>query len=399
LIAKPNTEVPERAPEGSWKTSGWLIRIALALFVSLMMLGIGECALRVGAPLPYSSRLEWIDDGHIKARLLPGQDPVNTSGQVVQINSLGFRGEEPSWVSSPGTLRLLVLGGSAAFCYDVSDDGHTWPALLEKELRGALQLPVEVINLGLPGYDASNSKVNYLFTGRALNPHAVLVYHTWNDLKFLRLFDLDEVGMPRAFLSGVNTGGKNLPALARFFFRWQIVQRARNVYLRSRAVRRETAYTSLENEGANAHRMPSERAFQLFEQSFADLALLAASDDVLPVLISQATLAQPESLQLQEHRLRIRNNLVGMTQPVLADVWLESNRRIESAAKAHDALFLDGYGAVQPTLQNFKDHVHLLDPGAETLARSLRDQLLSNPRFIELAERVRATRQSASESD
>ena len=399
MTAKPNNEAPERAPEGSSKTSEWLIRIALALFVSLMMLGIGECALRVGAPLPYSSRLEWIDDGHIKARLLPGQDPVNTSGQVVQINSLGFRGDEPSWVPSPGTLRLLVLGGSAAFCYDVSDDGHTWPALLEKELRGALEMPVEVINLGLPGYDASNSKVNYLFTGRALNPHAVLVYHTWNDLKFLRLFDLDEVGMPRAFLSGVNTGGKNLPALARFFFRWQIVQRARNVYLRSRAVRRETAYTSLEKEGANAHRMPSERAFQLFEQSFADLALLAASDDVLPVLISQATLAQPESLQRQEHRLRIRNNLVGMTQPVLAEAWRESNRRIASAAKAHDALFLDGYGAVQPTLQNFKDHVHLLDPGAETLARSLRDQLLSNPRFIELAERVRATRQSASESD
>lgn len=399
MTAKPNSEAPERAPEGSWKTSGWLIRIALALFVSLMMLGIGECALRVGAPLPYSSRLEWIDDGHIKARLLPGQDPVNTSGQVVQINSLGFRGAEPSWVPSPGTLRLLVLGGSAAFCYDVSDDGHTWPALLEKELRGALEMPVEVINLGLPGYDASNSKVNYLFTGRALNPHAVLVYHTWNDLKFLRLFDLDEVGMPRAFLSGVNTGGKNLPALARFFFRWQIVQRARNVYLRSRAVRRETAYTSLENEGANAHRMPSERAFGLFEQSFADLALLAASDDVLPVLISQATLAQPESLERQEHRLRIRNDLVGMTQPVLAEVWQQSNRRIASAAEAHDALFLDGYGAVEPTLQNFKDHVHLLDPGAETLARSLRDQLLSNPRFIELAERVRATRQSASESD
>lgn len=399
MTAKSKSEAPERAPEGSRKISGWLIRIALALFVLLTMLGIGECALRVGAPLPYSSRLEWIDDGHIKARLLPGQDPVNTSGHVVQINSLGFRGDEPSWVPAPGTLRLLVLGGSAAFCYDVSDDRHTWPALLEKELRGALEMPVEVINLGLPGYDASNSKVNYLFTGRALNPHAVLVYHTWNDLKFLRLFDLDEVGMPRAFLSGVNTGGKNLPALARFFFRWQIVQRARNAYLRSRAVRRETAYTSLENEGANAHRMPSERAFQLFEQSFADLALLATSDDVLPVLISQATLAQPQSLQLQEHRLRIRNNLVGMTQPVLVDVWLESNRRIASAAKAHDALFLDGYGAVQPTLQNFKDHVHLLDRGAETLARSLRDQLLSNPRFIELAERARATGQSASESD
>jgi hypothetical protein len=363
------------------------------------VLGIGECALRLGAPLPYSSRLEWIDDGHVKARLLPGQDPVNTSGQVVQINSLGFRGAEPTWVPSPGTLRLLVLGGSAAFCYDVSDDAHTWPALLETKLTGALDMPVEVINLGLPGYDASNSKVNYLFTGRALNPHAILVYHTWNDLKFLRLFDLDGVGMPREFLSGVNAGGKNLPALARFFFRWQLVQRARNVYLRSRAQRRENAYTSLEKEGASANRMPSERAFDLFEQSFGDLALLAKSDDVLPVLVSQATLAHPESSQTREHRLRIRNNLVGMTQPVLAEAWIESNRRIERAARAHDALYLDGYGAVQPTLRNFKDHVHLLDPGADALAHSLGEQLMSNPRFVELAARVRAEARSASGSD
>jgi hypothetical protein len=399
MTAKPNSDATERTPRGSAKASAWLIRIALALFVLLMMLGIGECALRLAAPLPYSSRLEWIDDGHVKARLLPGQDPVNTSGQVVAINSLGFRGDDPSWAPSPGTLRLLVLGGSAAFCYDVSDDAHTWPALLEQELRATLGMPVEVINLGLPGYDTSNSKVNYLFTGRALNPHAVLIYHTWNDLKFLRLFDLDEDGMPREFLSGVNAGGKNLPVLARFFFRWQIVQRARNVVLRSRATRRENAYTSLEHEGANAHRMPSERAFRLFEQSFADLALLATSDDVLPVLVSQATLAQPQSLEQPTHRLRIRNNLVGMTLPVLAETWLESNRRIASAAKTHDAPFLDGYGAVEPTLRNFKDHVHLLDPGAQTLARSLGQQLVSNPRFIELAERIRAQRGSASESD
>lgn len=390
MTAQSNDLKTHQAHPKAGKTFGWPVGVALALFVLLLMLAVGECALRIAAPLPYSSRLEWIDDGHVKARLLPGQDPVNTSGHVVHINSLGFRGDEPSWVAPPGTLRLLVLGGSAAFCYDVSDDAHTWPALLEKELREALGMPVEVINLGLPGYDASNSKVNYMFTGRALQPHAVLVYHTWNDLKFLRLFDLDEVGMPREFLSGVNTGGKNLPAVARFFFGSQIVQRARNVYLRSSAMKRENAYTSMEKEGAKANHMPSDRAFQLFQQSFADLALLAASDGVLPVLVSQATLAQPESLQDQERRLRIRNDLVGMTQPVLAQVWLESNRRIASAAEAHGALFLDGYDAVRPTLRNFKDHVHLLDRGTEILARSLREQLMSSPRFVEIAERVRA---------
>ncbi len=366
------------------------MRIAVPLVVFIVMLGIGECGLRLAAPLPYSSRLYWVDDGHVKARLLPEQDPINTSGHVVKINSLGFRGEEPSWTAPPGTLRLLALGGSSTFCYDVSDDAHTWPALLQAELSEALQMPVEVINLALPGYDASNSKVNYLFTGRALRPHAVLAYHTWNDLKFLRLFSAQEEGLPREFLSGVNAGGKNVSAFVRFFFHSQIVQRVRNVYLRVREEKRENAYTSLESEGEGAHEMPSERAFDLFQQSFEDIAVLAQQDDVLPVLISQATLAQPENLERRDVRLRIRNNLVGMTQPLLAAVWLESNRRIAAAAQEQDALFLDGYSAVEPSLENFKDHVHLLDPGAETLARALKEQLLSEPRFTALAEQVQA---------
>jgi hypothetical protein len=380
----------DRGSRAAGRASGWIIRIAVPLVIFIVMLSIGECGLRLVAPLPYSSRLYWVDDGHVKARLLPEQDPINTSGHVVKINSLGFRGEEPSWKAPTGTLRILALGGSSTFCYDVSDDAHTWPALLQAKLSDALQMPVEVINLALPGYDASNSKVNYLFTGRALQPHALLAYHTWNDLKFLRLFTAQKDGLPREFLSGVNTGGKNVSAFVRFFFHSQIVQRVRNVYLRVTEEKRENAYTSLETEGERAHEMPSERAFDLFQQSFEDIAVLAAKDGVLPVLISQATLAHPENLERREVRLRIRNNLVGMTQPLLAKVWLESNRRIAAAARENGALFLDGYSAVEPSLENFKDHVHLLDPGAERLARALAEQLLSEPRFVALAQQVRA---------
>jgi len=153
------------------------------------------------------------------------------------------------------------------------------------------------------------------------------------------------------------------------------------VYLQMRETRRENAYTSLEDEGQNAHRMPSERAFELFQKNFEDIVVLAQADVVLPVLVSQATLAQPENLEHPEVRLEIRNNRLGMTQPTLADAWLESNRRIEAAAEEQGAVFVDGYGAVPPTLDNFKDHVHLLDPGAELLAQSLAKQPLADPRF------------------
>jgi lysophospholipase L1-like esterase len=375
----------EKARPGPGRTG----RVVLPIVSFLVMFGLAELVLRLFAPLPYSSRLYWIDDGHVKARLQPGQDPVNTSGNVVRINSLGFRGEDPAWKAPDGTLRLVTLGGSAAFCYDVSDDAHTWPALLQTRLSEALDMPVEVINLGLPGYDASNSKVNYLFTARALHPDAVLVYHTWNDLKFLRLFDKQPDGIPREYLSGVRAGGHNLPGWQRFFFHSQLVQRVRHVYLQMRETRRENAYTSLEDEGQNAHRMPSERAFELFQKNFEDIVVLAQADGVLPVLVSQATLAQPENLEHPEVRLKIRNNLLGMTQPTLADAWLESNRRIEAAAEEQGAVFVDGYGAVPPTLDNFKDHVHLLDPGAELLAQSLAKQLLADPRFQASVARAR----------
>ena len=93
------------ASRGAPKALGWLMGIFVALVAFLVVLAIGELVLRVAAPLPYSSRLYWIDDGHVKARLLPDQEPVNTSGQVVQINSLGFRGEEPAWTPSPLSSR------------------------------------------------------------------------------------------------------------------------------------------------------------------------------------------------------------------------------------------------------------------------------------------------------
>jgi hypothetical protein len=209
--------------------------IAVSIAVLLIMLVSVEVGLQWFARLPFSDRLYWVSDGHVKARLEPGQPVVNTDGNPLRINHLGFRGRDWSWNPEAGTLRLIVLGGSAAFCFQVADDAHTWPALLEKHLNERLDISVEVANLGLPGYDTSNSKVHYLFTGRALNPHAVLVYHTWNDLKFLRPIDNargDEI--PRVVLSGRSGTGRNPSVLARLFRELQIVRRADHLLTKMR---------------------------------------------------------------------------------------------------------------------------------------------------------------------
>jgi hypothetical protein len=94
------------------------------------MLVLAELFLKIAMPLAVSDRLYCVPDGHVKARLLPSQPVVNADGNPVRINSLGFRGEDWSWKPEPGTLRLLAFGGSSTFCFQVSDDAHTWPAVL-----------------------------------------------------------------------------------------------------------------------------------------------------------------------------------------------------------------------------------------------------------------------------
>ena len=359
-----------------------VVRIVTPLVILLAMLVLLEIFLQIFLPLPFFDRLSWLADGHVKARLEPHQAVENVAGNPVRINHLGFRGEDWSWQPAPGTLRLITLGGSSTFCFQVSDDAHTWPAQLERMLQEKLDVPVEVLNLALPGYDTSTSKVNYLFTGRALGAHAVLVYHTWNDMKFLRPIDHeDEGGTPRCVLSGRSNTGTNKSLLNRIFRRLQVVQRADRILTKIRQRDRENRYTSLEKEGERAHAPVTERAWRWFEQNFVDVVAFAQDDGVLPVLISQATLVHEDTLDDPDIRLVVSNDYLGMTLPRLHESWQRANEIIRRVAATGGAVFVDGYAAVPPDLQHLKDGVHLWDPGAERLARAVADTLLADPRF------------------
>jgi lysophospholipase L1-like esterase len=363
-------------------------RVGLAITAFVATVAVVEIALRLVAPVPYSSDLRWISDGHVKARLDPEQHAVNQHGNHVQINSLGFRGAEPSPDPPPGTVRLVALGGSATFCYDVTDDAHTWPARLEERLAQALGGPIEVINLGLPGYDAANSKVNYLFTARALHPHVVLVYHTWNDMKLLRSVDASAM-LPRDALSGRRGASTNVSVLGRLVWDAQLSQRIRLLYLGLRDGAWENYYVSLEGTGSDAEAPIGDRGWRWFRQNFVDLVRFARDDGALPVLISQATLVHPDVLADEARRATIHNELLGMTLPRLVQSWPQANRILREVAESEGAVFVDGYDAVPGDLEHLRDHVHPTDRGADRLAQTIAAELLNDGRFRTLVSRIR----------
>lgn len=363
-------------------------RIALVLAAVAATLVVLEIGLRVLAPVSYSTDLRWLPDGHVKARLDPKQTAINEHGNRVQLNSLGFRGPEPAPEPAPETIRVVALGGSSTFCYDVTDDAHTWPARLAVLLTQAVGSAVEVVNLGLPGYDAANSKVNYLFTGRALHPQVVVVYHTWNDLKLLRAVDRGPM-LPRDALSGRSGASSNVSALAQLLWNAQLSQRVRRAYLGLRDGAWENYYGSLEGTGRDAEAPIGERGWGWFRQNFVDLVRFARSDGALPVLVSEASLVHPDALGDETRRTTIHNELLDMTLPRLVETWPQTVQILRDVAATEGAVFVDGYDAVPGDLQHLRDHVHLTDAGAERLAEAVAAGIVADPRFRALVARVR----------
>lgn len=97
------------------------------------------------------------------------------------INAMGFRGDPISVDKPTGTYRILALGGSTTYGYNIIDE-RTWPARLQSILREDYGYEnIEVINGGVPNYNTWHSYINFSFRGLELDPDLVIVYHAIND--------------------------------------------------------------------------------------------------------------------------------------------------------------------------------------------------------------------------
>lgn len=117
---------------------------------------------------------------------LPGQTlTIRTTPALpyrVSINGLGFRGLEISRSKTPGTIRIVAIGGSHTFGLYVDGD-ETWPARLEAYLRGDYpDLGIEVINAGVDGLSltATASLLHERILG--LEPDLVILGHSLDSI-------------------------------------------------------------------------------------------------------------------------------------------------------------------------------------------------------------------------
>jgi hypothetical protein len=150
-----------------------------ALALALVAL---EVALRLfGYTLYYLDKDAFIPSRNpeILYQLRPGFRGLY-AGAPVTVNSSGFRGKEWRTANASETTRVVVLGDSVAFGQGVQE-GETLAEQLEARLQRKLPYPVEVVNLGVPGYDTCQEWWTFKERALPLMPRVAVLLYVEND--------------------------------------------------------------------------------------------------------------------------------------------------------------------------------------------------------------------------
>jgi len=156
-------------------------RVVVALLVVLVPLFTLEVVLR-----PFADRLSketslFVADRELCWKLRP--DAVEPWGDItVTINSRGLRGPVVPYERRSGTPRVLYLGDSVTFGYNVARWEDTFPFVVGRTLASELGTDVETINTGVGGYSPWQESAYLRREGIRYAPDAVVVDFVLNDV-------------------------------------------------------------------------------------------------------------------------------------------------------------------------------------------------------------------------
>ncbi|MEZ4649687.1 MAG: hypothetical protein R3E97_13065 [Candidatus Eisenbacteria bacterium] len=361
----------------SGRAKRWMIVLGLGLPFVLAVL-CGEIAVRVlsksGHVTPETRKAETLPyKGTAVARHCfqpgPREIPGPEEGQVYRIDNHGYRGPDFEWEKPEGTVRIVVYGGSAVFDIAASE-GEDWPRQLEVALHEMGHPEVEVINAGIPGHASFDCLGRFYAEGYLLDPDFVLLYNTWNDLKY---FKSDE-SLLHHYGAYNDTEDPRLNyqnGLDRFLCETsQLYVRLRDRhYKRSLGADLEgrTEESPLKSEFGDA----GPRQFRLNVATFVDAALNAGT---VPVLVTQARLITEANSE--EDRGRINYKYHRLTHDALVEAFAVCDRTLEEVAGAKGVPCFAGAAEMNGHGEWFHDYIHLNPEGSKRLAEIVAGELV-----------------------
>ena len=121
-----------------------------------------------------------IGDSKLLWKLEPNRR-FETGNDVTEINALGLREKLlHSDTKKQREKRIIVTGDSSIYGWGVKDN-ETYAVYLERELRRRFKNPIEVINLGVPGYSTEQTIRLLDELGWQYQPDLVIVSNIFSD--------------------------------------------------------------------------------------------------------------------------------------------------------------------------------------------------------------------------
>ncbi|MCA8957456.1 MAG: hypothetical protein KDC87_15380 [Planctomycetes bacterium] len=169
-----SSHAPVHRPRRLW------VGPAVALGTAVVLVGVVEVVARTWVVPELLSFLPiYAADEVAGYRLKSGVDAY-AFGARVRTNSVGFRGPEWSRVPAPGVLRIALIGDSLAFGFGVAFEQTVGEALARRIARRCGRA-CEVLNFGVPGYNAAQQLAVLERLALPFRPQLVLVLPCSND--------------------------------------------------------------------------------------------------------------------------------------------------------------------------------------------------------------------------
>jgi lysophospholipase L1-like esterase len=283
----------------------------------------------------------------------------------IEINSLGFRGDELENPKPSGRIRLAFLGGSATFCAEVSNNSVAWPHLVTQLLNEKFGYKrFDYVNAAVPGYSLEASRARFAAEVAALDPDVVVIYHASNDLSKNSAREAERQGIL------VNRGDAGLSFPAKYSMLWYLAQKNIRIWQGQR------------------------RAFDPAAKLDVSLdALVKPFADDLDALVSEAK-AVADTVILVTFATRLRRGqseeelrkaavtslyyMPYMTPDQLLSAFEAYNSVMRTVATTSGAFLVDEIGTLPADEANFVDSIHFTDRGSQKMAERVYRGLLNS---------------------
>lgn len=371
-------KLPGRPPIKGKISKSWTIVISIYSYFVIFAFGemVSQLWLRFLANDAHVMRFERIAkidpvslrySGHPYLNYYP---TPNYTDDDCRHNSLGYRGDEFDLTKPDGVYRIVLLGGSTTYSSHVTDNGSTFPALIEQMLNHySGHENVEVINAGVSGYTSWETHANFQYRVLELKPDLVVVSLGIEDVACRLTLDYrsDNSGYRRQW-SQPETRWWEYSCLLRIVTRSLHLSRSKlgiwDWMLVEGWDSDEINTTEPEKVAENFQRLAENRS-AYFERNLANLILIAKANGIKVVFATEAVASKADSEGT--HYLLAYHFQTALEQH--AEV-------MRNFSNSGDALLFDFANVMPDEPGYWADHMHVNEDGSVVKAELFTEFIL-----------------------